>query len=239
MRNFPPAGFLSFLFLSLTLVLLTGCATSDGSETWGIDNLENIGGHPVTVIGNPQVEMTELGKAVRFDGDGDQLLVDHNPIGAAKIFTVEVVFKPDACYPENTDPRFIHIQDPDDEQEKRLMIELRINGNNECYLDAFMKTDTSRLTLIDEKLVHPTEEWHHAAVVFQDGIMTTYFNGVRELTGKVGFEETLINPIGKVAMGGRMDRRNWYRGLIKTLKVTPHALEPEDFIQLHRDLSRD
>ncbi len=58
------------------------------------------------------------------------LLVDNNPTGEAKAFTVEVVFKPDSSHPENTAPRFIHIQDPDDKNNKRLMIELRINEKN-------------------------------------------------------------------------------------------------------------
>ncbi len=83
------------------------------SETWKIDNLELIGGHKVSVIGDPEVLITDMGKAVKFDGDGDLLLVDFNPIGDAAAFTVEVVFKPNASYPENIAPRFIHIQDPE------------------------------------------------------------------------------------------------------------------------------
>ena len=218
--------------LSLLSTLLFLSCSEDGSETWEIDNLERIGGHAVTVVGDPVVVETDIGKAIRFDGDGDLLLVDHNPIGEAKTFTVEVLFKPDACYPENTDPRFIHIQDPEDERAKRLMIELRINEQNQCYLDAFLKTDTSDLVLIDENLVHPTEQWLHAAVVFEEGVMTTYFNGIRELRGEIGYEAALINPVGQVAIGGRMDHRNWYSGIIKSLKVTPRALDPEDFIKL-------
>ena len=226
-----------YISLSLFLILMAWSSPSGDAWTWDIDNLERIGGYPVTVFGDPMVVQTDLGKAVRFDGDGDRLLVDHNPIGEAKSFTVEVVFKPDACYPHNTDPRFIHIQDPDDKQEKRLLIELRVNEQNECYLDAFIKTDTSALVLIDENLVHPTDEWLHAAVVFDNGVMTTYINGIRELSGKVGYVQMLINPGGKVSIGGRMDHRNWFSGLIRTLKVTPLALDPGDFIRIPQDVS--
>jgi len=63
------------------------------SELWEIDNLEKIGGHPVDVIGDPEVVNTEIGRAVEFDGNGDMLLVDFNPIGDARAFTVEVIFK--------------------------------------------------------------------------------------------------------------------------------------------------
>ena len=220
-----------WLVIPVTALILARCVV-DRSETWNIDNLDKIGGHDVWVNGDPEVVDTEIGKAVKFDGDGDMLLVDWNPIGEAKAFTVEVVFKPSASYPENVAPRFIHIQDPDDEEGKRLMIELRINEQNQCYLDGFMRTDTMSLVLIDENLVHPTDQWNSAAVTYENGVMTTWFNGKKELSGQLSYAETLINPFGKVAIGGRMDHRNWFNGYIKTLKVTDRALDPKEFIQL-------
>jgi len=39
-----------------------------------------------------------------------------------------------------------------------------------------------------------------------------------------------MNKTGKVSIGGRMDQRNYYCGLIKVLKITHKALEPEDFM---------
>jgi len=217
--------------VSLMAIVFAACEGYK-TETWEIDNLEQIGGHDVTVIGDPEVVETEMGSAVRFDGDGDMLLVDYNPIGDAEAFTVEVVFKPNACYPQNTAPRFIHIQDPDDKKEKRLMIELRVNDRNECYLDGYMQTDTMDLVLIDEEQVHPTGKWLHAAVTYDDGVMTTYMNGIRQLSGHITCADTIINPTGKVAIGGRMNHVSWFNGYIKTLKVTQASLDPSDFIQL-------
>jgi hypothetical protein len=217
--------------LSLGTFFLSGCGGVH-SDTWDIDSLDKIGGHDIVVNGNPEVVETEIGAAVKFDGDGDMILVDYNPIGVAKAFTVEVLFKPLATYPENIAPRFIHIQDPDDPDQKRLMIELRINENNQCYLDGFLHTDSMSLVLIDENLVHPTEQWNHAAVTFENGVMTTWFNGEKELSGQLGYAETLINPLGKVAIGGRMDHRNWFNGYIKTLKVTHEVLTPDEFLQV-------
>jgi len=211
--------------------IVSACSV-EKSETWDIDNLKEIGGHSVTVNGDPEVVDTEIGKAVKFDGDGDMLLVDFNPIGEARTFTVEVVFRPNPSYPENIAPRFIHIQDPDDEDNKRLMIELRINEENQCYLDGFLRSDTGSLVLIDENLVHPTDRWLHAAVTFEDGVMTTYFSGKKELSGTLGYAQTIINPVGKVAIGGRMNHVAWFNGYIKTLKVSHTALDPQDFIQL-------
>jgi hypothetical protein len=199
-------------------------------ETWDIDNLETIGGHPVTYLGDPVVVSTETGNAVEFDGDGDRLLVDANPIGTSREFTVEVIFWPDACYPENADPRFLHIQDPTDPQNKRVMIELRLTPDNRCYLDGFMNTDNDNLTLVDESLTHPTETWLHAAITYKEGVFKTYVNGVEELSGNVGYQELILGETGKTSLGSRMDERNWFRGKIKTVKVTRKALSPAEFL---------
>ncbi len=223
----------------LTSVLLLYIAMTGASlhasdtiyyEVWDISNLENIGGHAVTALGDPQVVSTEIGDAVQFDGDSDRLLVDFNPIMDAKEFTVELVFKPDACYPNNTEPRFMHIQDPDDPDRKRVMIELRINANNQCYMDGFINTDAGNLTLIDETLVHSTEVWQHVAITYRDSIFTTYFNGTKELSGTLLYDSVIVNTIGKTSLGGRMNDVAFYAGLMKTLKVTHTSLEPEDFI---------
>jgi hypothetical protein len=221
------------LVLSLAAGILTSILSAQDTayyETWNISRLDTIGGHPVTFLGNPVVVSTETGDAVEFDGDGDRLLVDANPIGTAKEFTVEVIFWPDACYPENTDPRFLHIQDPADPKNKRVMIELRLNSSNECYLDGFMLTDIDNLTLIDENLTHPTETWLHAAITYKEGIFTTYVNGVQELSGNVSYQDLILGESGKTSLGSRMDERNWFRGKIKTVKVTRKALSPADFL---------
>ena len=223
------------LLISVSVLFISFCMTAQDTvyyELWDIDNLEHIGGHEVTVLGDPVVVSTELGYAVEFDGDGDRLLVHSNPIGESKEFTVELIFWPEACYPNNTDPRFVHIQDPDDPQNKRVMIELRLNASNECYLDGFMLTDIESLALIDETLTHPTETWLHAAITYKDGVFRTYMEREEELSGNVAFRNMILGPTGKTSLGARMDARNWYRGKMKTLKVTRKALQPEEFLEI-------
>jgi hypothetical protein len=216
----------------MCLAISAGLSAQDNVyyETWDINSLDSIGGHSVTYLGDPEVVSTDVGDAVEFDGDGDRLLVDANPIGASTEFTVEVVFWPDACYPDNTDPRFVHIQDPADLQNKRVMIELRVNQHNECYLDGFILTDNDKLALIDENLTHPTETWHHAAITYKDGTFKTFFNGVEELSGSLTFQEQILGETGKTSLGSRMNERSWFRGKIKTLKVTRKALAPGEFL---------
>lgn len=220
-------------FLFLFAILMGGLLHASDSvyyEQWDISNLEIIGGHSVTTLGDPQVVSTEIGMAVLFDGDGDRLLVNFNPLMDAKEFTVELVFKPDACYPNHTEPRFVHIQDPDDPGEKRVMIELRIDADNQCYMDGFVKTDEGSLALIDESLVHATEVWQHVAITYKDSTLSTYFNGIKELSATLKYSSAIVNTLGKTSLGARMDERAYYAGLMKTLKVTHACLEPEEFI---------
>jgi hypothetical protein len=62
---------------------------------WAIDNLQSIGGHKTTVLGNPMVIDTPQGKAVQFDGVDDALFVDNHPLAGMSQFTVEIFFRPD------------------------------------------------------------------------------------------------------------------------------------------------
>ncbi|MFO7655951.1 MAG: LamG-like jellyroll fold domain-containing protein [Bacteroidales bacterium] len=203
------------------------------SETWELDTLENIGGHSVTVIGNPKVVSTDLGRAVSFDGNGDMLLINANPLGSAKEFTVELIFKPNGCYPQNTAPRYVHIQDPDDTKQKRVMMEIRVNSRNQWYLDGFMNTDKASLVLIDSNKVHPTEEWMHAAITYKDNVLKTYVNGVEELTGTVDYTSEIVAPTAKTSLGARMNLNSWYNGTMKRFRVTQKALLPQEFMKIH------
>ena len=90
---------LIFLILARFLVIpfhAYGQSDTLYSELWDISNLEKIGGHSVSAFGNPVIVPTELGDAVEFDGEEDQLLVDFNPLMDATEFTVELIFWPAA-----------------------------------------------------------------------------------------------------------------------------------------------
>ena len=230
-----PMLFTGAIILNLICFLPAKCQSESDTvnyEIWEIDTLENIGGHATTVIGNPKVVSTDMGRAVQFDGDGDMLLIDANPLGSSTEYTVEIIFKPTASYPDNVDPRFVHIQDLNDPVAKRVMMEIRINSRNQWYLDGFMKTDIANLTLIDTGLVHPTEQWMHAATTYKDGVFKTYVNGVEELSGNVAYSSALVAPTAKTSLGARMNQQNWYKGLIKRFKVTQKALSPDEFMKL-------
>ncbi len=223
--------------ITFTFLILLASVLSFGQEPtshlWILNSLSNIDGNNVSILGNPEVVATDLGDAIEFDGVGDRILVDANPIGEAKEFTVEVIFKPyGSALNQNNDPRFIHIQDPNDSKSKRVMMEIRVNASNQMYLDGFMLTDNDNLALIDETKTHATNEWIHAAITFKENTFTTYINGVMELSGTVNYDSKILDRNGKTSIGARMDARNWYNGIVKCLKITHESLAPETFISV-------
>lgn len=234
------------LMKGFCIIILLNCfiavsysAKPDSSEVWELKSLKKIGGHKVQVFGDPEIVKTDRGKAIKFDGIDDRLLVDNNPLGDAKEFTIEVIFKPDPAYDISNQPRFIHFQDPADTlsgwpMARRIMIELRLTPKNEWYLDGYLMTDAGERTLVNKTLTHPVGEWSHAAVTFKDNTFKTYVNGIQETSGTITFNEKLLNKLGKVSIGGRMNRLNYYSGLIKTLKITRKSLEPGQFIQINK-----
>lgn len=207
-------------------------------EVWELKSLKKIGGHPVQVFGDPEIVKTDRGRAIKFDGIDDRLLIDNNPLGDAKEFTIEVIFKADPAYDISNQPRFIHFQDPADTLSgwplaRRIMIELRLTPKNEWYLDGYLMTDAGERTLVNKTLTHPVGEWSHAALTYKDNTFKTYVNGIQETSGAIGFTGKILNKVGKVSIGGRMNRLNYYSGLIKTLKITRKALEPNQFIHIN------
>ncbi len=194
---------------------------------WPVDALSDIGGHSTEVGGDPEVVSDDaIGSAVMFDGDGDRLLVDDNPLDGASEFTIEIVFKPNDAYPDNPEPRFFHIESAENAN-RRLTIELRLDASQQWYLDAFIKAEDSQLTLIDDSLTHPVAAWHHAAVTHEDGTFTSYVNGTQELSGAVSYLP--IPSSAASSIGARMNEVNWFNGAIAYVAITHEALAPSEF----------
>jgi hypothetical protein len=218
------------LAIFLAAFWLGGCAQNPVEQTlWRVDSLERIGGFPVTVLGDPQVIDTPFGNAVAFDGDGDRILVPHNPLGDTTEFTVEILFRANDAYPANVEPRFFHIEAPDN-PDRRITIELRLNDRQQWYLDTYIKSELFAYTLIDETLVHPVGEWAHAAITYSDRQFSAYVNGVKELTAEVDYLP--IGPAGQSSIGARMNQVHWFNGDILAVRITHKALPEEEFMSL-------
>lgn len=216
-----------FLFLIVGTGQLWSQSTPE-SVTWIVDNLEKIGGNKITVYGNPALVKNKNGTVVRFNGIEDGIIVHTNPLDGASAFTIEVVFRPDtSSNPGNKEQRFVHIQNPGVD-ERRLLIELRLTDKNNWFLDTYVSSDSSNLTLYAEKFVHTVDGWYHAALVYKDGTARHYVNGVEEMAGPVKFM-----PIenGNVSIGMRMNHRSYFKGEIKFVRMTNWALRPDEFVE--------
>jgi putative heme-binding domain-containing protein len=196
---------------------------ADESITWQIDNLRSIGGHKVTVLGQPRVIDTPQGKAVEFDGVDDGLIVDSHPLAGAAKFTAEVIFRPAAGGPK--EQRFFHLQETG--SENRVLFETRLDGP-QWFLDTYVKSATADATLFAQDFKHPLDRWYHAALVVDGRTMRHYVNGKLELEKELAYQP---QAAGQTSIGVRFNRVFWYQGAVRAARFTPRVLKPEEFLK--------
>ena len=217
-----------FLIKTISVILLLLSVSISQAQTtsvlWLVDNLSQIGGNSVQVFGNPKIINSDIGNAVEFDGIDDGIIVNNNPMTGVSAFTVEIIFKPYAD--GGVEQRFLHFQQDDN---NRILVELRNNSNANWSLDTFIKSGISNKTLLDYAFVHPLNTWAHAALIYKDGVMTHYVNGDKELEGDVVYQ--VVNS-GQTSLGMRLNQVSWFKGVIRAVKVTNDAINPENFMAI-------
>ncbi len=191
---------------------------------WTIDSTASIGGHRVDVIGVPgigrgrSVPRPPEDIAVNFDGVKDGLLVNCNPIAGLPAFTIEVLFYPIGG--GENEQRFVHLQEHT--SENRALIELRSVAGH-FYLDTYLESGTSQLTLITPEHLHPNDNWYWAALCYDGTTMRHSVNGVEEARGLVNFA-----PLGAglTSIGVRQNQVSWFKGCVREIRVSDESLEP-------------
>ncbi|WNH07946.1 LamG-like jellyroll fold domain-containing protein [Thalassobellus suaedae] len=159
--------------ISIILILISSsfCNAQNPILWYSLDNLSKIGGNTIEIIGNPKVIETDIGSAIEFNGIDDGLIVANNPMSGANAFTVEIIFKPYTG--GGIEQRFLHFQQDDN---NRILIELRNNNDNNWTLDTFIKSGSSSKALLDYSFTHNLDAWNHAALIYKDGVMQHYVN---------------------------------------------------------------
>ena len=211
-------------FVVLLIVVVSSLGQKQSkSTTWKIDSFDKIGGQAVTVSGHPQIVDAPRGKAIAFDGVGDSLLLNENPLAGAEAFTLEAVFRPDAGGAK--EQRWFHIQE--DNSENRVLLETRLAGD-EWFLDTYIRSGENNRPLLAENFKHPVGVWYHVALVFDGKEMRHYVDGTLEMSGPL-----TIKPLaaGKTSIGVRMNRVFWFKGAVQSARFTPRALEPSEFMK--------
>jgi hypothetical protein len=219
MNRFYVSAFSNVLFLGF----IASCSHGK-SELWVLDNLTEIGGHEAMILGNPRVIRTLSGQALAFDGQGDAVVLDTNPLSGARAFTVEVVFRPDPS--GHREQRFLHMQASED---RRVLIETRLNDRDEWFLDTFIKCGQSERTLQSKETLHPLGKWYHVALVYDGREMRHFVDGIQEMAGAVDY-----TPMagGQTSIGCRLNRVFWFKGAVSIVRVTHTALQPRAFLRL-------
>ena len=162
------------------ILLLIFCSSyclgqNSGSYNWNIESTNKIGGFttsPFTSMPHIIIDK-KFGNVLHFNGVDSGLLVRGNPIEKAAAFTIEIIFKPDSSNnPDNYEQRFLHLQDTTNNN-CRILFELRLLKSQRWALDVFSSSDSSRLTLLDTTITQPAGKWYHAAMVFENGTVTS------------------------------------------------------------------
>ena len=184
---------------------------------WSLTGVESVAGVKPEVSGAPRaLALAEGGPGVWFDGVDDGLWLPVNPIAGNAAFTVEVLIRPDAGGPE--EQRYFHVEDT---AGNRGLLELRMIGTDAWCLDAFLKAGDARLTLIDRAKAHPAGRWTWVALRYDGRMMSAWVDGVMELEGAVAFAPMVA---GRTSLGTRQDRRSWFRGAIREVRISAEAV---------------
>jgi hypothetical protein len=218
---------LATLYLGLT----SGRAIQGGSsesEVWRFDRLENVGGHKTTVLGQPKVIDSPMGKAVEFDGVDDALFVENHPLAGAKTFTWEAIFRPDGGQREQ---RWFHLSEKDPntgaDTDNRMLYEIRVAGD-QWFLDSFNQSGTQSATLMNRNALHPLGAWYHVATVYDGKEFRNYVDGVQE-----GAVQRNLAPHGQghSSVGVRINKVFYFKGAVHLARFTRKALSTSEFLK--------
>src|SRR5919108_6060810 len=147
-------------------------------EIWTFDRLDNIGGYPTTVQGEPRIIDSPVGKAVEFDGRDDALFIDNHPLAGAAAFTFEAIFRPDGGEKEQ---RWFHLNElpaTGADRENRMLFEIRV-VDDKWYFDSYNQSGAANKALINRQALHPLGSWYHVAAVYDGREFSNYVDGVR------------------------------------------------------------
>jgi arylsulfatase A-like enzyme len=199
------------------------------AEIWTFDRLENVGGHKTTVLGEPKIIESPVGKAVEFDGMDDALFVDNHPLAGAETFTFEAIFRPDGGQREQ---RWFHLSEQDPatgaDTDNRMLFEIRV-VEDKWFLDSYNQSGAASKALMNKTALHPLGEWYHVASVYDGKEFSNYVNGVKE-----GSAELQLAPHGPghASIGVRINKVFYFKGAVHLARFTRKALAPSEFLKV-------
>ncbi|MES2920361.1 MAG: LamG domain-containing protein [Verrucomicrobiota bacterium] len=185
------------------------------ATVWQLNRIDQIGGLAPEVMGAPKV-LIEPAPAIAFNGTSEGLLMPVNPLAGCSQFTVEILISPGSGGGE--EQRFFHSEDT---AKSRALLELRVLPDGKWCLDSYLRAGKAACVLLDRAKAHPLDRWHWVAMSYDGETLTSYVNGVRELTGKIAFPAM---KEGRVSLGVRQNKVSWFKGAIREVRFHPAAL---------------
>lgn len=190
-------------------------APETAKTIWHLGRIDQIGSSVPQMMGAPKI-LTGAAPAVAFNGTTDGLLVPANPLAGCTKFTVEMLISPESGGGE--EQRFFHAEDT---AGTRALLELRVLPGGQWCLDSFLCAGKARCVLLDRAKAHPLDRWHWVAMTYDGESLTSFVNGVRELSGKIALP-TMKD--GCVSLGVRQNKVSWFKGAIREVRFHSAAL---------------
>ena len=107
------------------------------------------------------------------------------------------------------------------------MFETRLVEGDRWFLDTFIKSGQRSAVLYAENHIHDTGAWQHAAIVVDGETMRHFVDGQLELGESLLYEP---QSTGRTSLGARINEVHWFKGAIRTVRFTPRALSPDEFL---------
>ncbi len=174
------------------------------------------------ILGKPTIAGRDGDKSIEFNGTTDGIIIPSNPLSGLSAFTVELSFYPGKDGLEKQ--RILHLGTVSGD---RVLVETRLPGNDEWFLDTFIASGAANCTLFNRDTRHPLGQWYHLALVFDGILMRNYVNGFEENKGSLSF---MPQQAGEASIGVRLNKICWFRGLFSRIRISDRALKPKDFI---------
>jgi hypothetical protein len=235
------------IFVGAAAALTSGTVLAQSSQdvTWQFDRLDNIGGNPAHVDGQPKIITTSAGKAVLFDGVHDGLLIEKHPLAGFSQFTFEALVRPDGGDPAQrwfhlaeTDPTTgldatVVPNNPTADKNARFTFELRVDGDR-CYFESFTHGPGYQSALIDKTKTHPLGQWYVVTQTYDGQTHRSFVNGVLEKEAPITY---VPQGPGHSSVGMRINHVSYFKGAVMRAHFAPRALAPSEFMNVPASLA--
>jgi len=195
-----------------------------GQTRWVFDRLSDIGGVETLVEGDPVLVDSPYGKAVRFDGVDDRLVIARHPLAGMGQFTFEALFRPEGgAFAQ----RWFHLNEEDPApgaapSATRILFEIRAK-DGAWSLDAFATGPGYKQTLLFPDKTFPIGPWYWVAQSYDGKTYRSFVNGALQGEAEIAYTP---QGAGRSSVGARMNKIDYFKGAVREARFTPWALAP-------------